>query len=384
MPNSNLPTPPYTNEPIPNEPFDNASSSEPYLGGPYSPLLLGEGLAYCGDYILSPAAIPAIPIGFLTAKGTIISALSCATPAPIALGQPGQILTVDPTNTDTGISWCDPPSVTGCLPCSIFNTRGQLLSATGPSQPVALNVGTPGSYLTVDSSTPTGLSWASSPYAEFTAPYQLVVSCSATCAIPLGGGIQGDVLYYDGNAQTGWATCPGDALFVPQEGFDKGYLVVGCAANESDKLPLAIGSDGYVLTADSNCALGVKWGCFSQQPQNTVGCFSSMPDGAIRNTFNLIGGAAFPEGASVYVTFSGSWYGNGDQINGDTCLVNGSDNSFAIPFDNSNARSSRFPLANSYVFTNWCNACPLIYVFDNLSGNAACIYFQASAFQLKP
>lgn len=384
MPNPNLPNPPDSNDPIPNDPFDNSEASSPYLSGPYSPLLLGEGLAYCGDYILSPTAIPAIPIGFLTAKGTIISALSCATPAPIALGLPGQILTVDPTNTDTGISWCDGPSVTGCIPCSIFNTKGQLLSATAPSQPTALNIGNAGDYLAVDPATPTGLAWCPSPYAAFTAPYQLVVSCSANCAIPLGGAIQGDILYYNGNAQTGWTHYPGDILFVPQEGFSKGSLVVGCADNESDKLPLATGSDGYVLTADSSCALGVKWGCFSQEPVNTAGCCVTTFDPAATYCYNLIGGATFPEGSSVYVNLSGSWYGDGNQINGDTCLLNGSNASYALPFDNTGSKLSRFPLANSYVFTNWCNACPLIFVFDKLTENAACLWFQASAFQLKP
>lgn len=382
MPNSNLPTPPGSSNPIPNEPFSDEEANSPYLSGPYSPLLLGEGLTYCGDYILSPTAVPAIPIGFLTAKGTLISALSCATPAPIALGEPGQLLTVDISNTDTGISWCNAPSVTGCVSCSEFTTKGSILAGSAPGAPVALDVGPDGTYLTADSTTPTGLAWTEQPYAAFTEAGQLVVSCSATCAIPLGG-VQGDILYYDGNPEIGWAACQGDEIFVPQEGFAKGTLIVGSGANESGKLAIPLGADGYSLQVDCNCALGVKWASQSQYPQQTTGCNVVTIDPVSTFYYQLFANGAFPQGSTVYVALTGSWYGDDKQINGDICITNGTNASFPIPFDNSLSRRSRLPLALAYSFCNYDQTFPITFVFDKLTTNPACIYFQASAFVVK-
>ena len=96
---------------------------------------------------------------------------------------------------------------------STFTTKGDIVAATGSAAVSRLGVGTDGYALVADSSTATGLKWAS---------------------VAGSGAVATDTIW--------------DA---------KGDLAVGTGADTASRL--AVGTNNYVLTADSAQATGMKW-----------------------------------------------------------------------------------------------------------------------------
>lgn len=102
----------------------------------------------------APATITdagAIPKTLVDAKGDLLTATADNTPARLAVGPDGQVLTADSTQA-TGMKW----AATLADPTT---TKGDLLART-TSALARLAVGTDGKVLTADSSTATGLAWA--------------------------------------------------------------------------------------------------------------------------------------------------------------------------------------------------------------------------------
>lgn len=379
MPNNNLPR--VSNDSaqeVPNGPFYSENSGKPYLEGPYSPILIGEGIEVCGDYILSPSGEVPIPIGFLSSRGALVSATAPAIPSTISLGNPGQYLAVD-LNEPAGIKWADAPVAVGCVSCSEFTAKGDILSATAASTLSALPVGPDGSYLSANQSAANGLEWVSIGYPKFTQKGQVIASCDADCALTVDG-VDGDILFYSDSCPAGWHGTCGTALFVPQQGFQKGSLVVGCAQDESDKL--AVGYDGQFLVADSTCALGVKWDTFTQNAKQTLGSCYCTTNQSIAQPFNLLGGSEFPTNCKVFVSVTGSWCADGGR-SGFLCLANGDTCSAPMQFNNTHAEDARYLFSLNYVFPAWCNTRPLYMIAGNCNGGVLQFCLQTSAFILK-
>ena len=385
MPNYNLPQAPKDlNQPIPNSPFYAEESGKPYLEGPYSPILVGPGLEVCGDYIYSPAGETPIPIGYLSGRGALVSALGPAIPATIPLGNAGQFLTVD-TNEPTGIKWVDAPTQDGCVSCSDYCARGVILAASAPSTPTALPVGPNGSVLSVNSETLTGLEWIPTPYPNFTQKGQIAASCAEGCALTVTGS-DGDILLFSSTCSTGWYAGQGCAFFIPQAGFERGTLVVGCGQNVSDKLP--VGPDGYVITADSSCALGLKWENYSQGAKQTNGQTITIPGSASDSVLGLLSATSFPAGAQVFVSVSGSWTGCGEMNYGSFHLQQGDSCSYAMCFSNESTGlipanyDSIFPFSLSYTIPSWDSSFGknLFLVTCKFENKTLVIQAQTSAF----
>ena len=138
------------------------------------------------------------------------------------------------------------PGATGIQP-SIVDAKGDLIVATAADSVSRLAVGSNDQVLTADSTTATGLKWATPVSGDIT-------SVTAGTGIS-GGGTTGDVTITNTMATTIDA---------------KGDLVAGTGADTFSRL--AVGANNTVLTADSSTATGLKWATpASSSPASATG-----------------------------------------------------------------------------------------------------------------
>lgn len=152
-----------------------------------------------------------------TSQGTLLTATGANAPTALGLGTNGQLLSANSLCSE-GLEWVTP---TPSVPCSAFNVKGDLLVATGPATYAALPVGANGTLLLACSACTEGVTWV--------APEPVI---PATCI-------------------TG-----------------KGALITGSVPGIPSTLPA--GANGYVLSANSACSLGLEW------VQNTEGDVTSV------------------------------------------------------------------------------------------------------------
>jgi hypothetical protein len=146
--------------------------------------------------------------------------------------------------------------ITGALQASLATTKGDLLAASASATVARLGVGTDGQILTADSTQTLGVKWATNAAVptsrqvlagtgltgggDLTADRTLTVAYGTTS----GTAAQGNDSRITGAVQSSLVTTKGDLI---------------AASAGSTPARLGVGTDGYVLTADSTQGLGVKW-----------------------------------------------------------------------------------------------------------------------------
>lgn len=125
---------------------DPASGSVVYLKVDGSNGLLVNGSTIAGGGV-SPA--------LYTAKGSLLGASGASTPVELLVGSNGQTLVADST-ASSGLNWATP---TVDIPKSLVTTKGDLIVTTGASTPARLAVGMDGQILTADAASAGGVKW---------------------------------------------------------------------------------------------------------------------------------------------------------------------------------------------------------------------------------
>ena len=149
-----------------------------------------------------------LTMSLIDAKGDLYVGTADNTVGRLAAGSNDQVLTVD-SSTGTGLKWATPESAGGTASWDVVTTKGDLIVATSDSTVARLGVGTNGQVLVADSAQASGLKWANF------------------------GTIQEALL---------------DA---------KGDLIVATANDTPARV--AVGTNGQVLSANSSATAGVSW-----------------------------------------------------------------------------------------------------------------------------
>jgi len=203
------------------------------------------------DYVL---------LATIAAKGDLLVGTAAGVVSNLAVGTNGYILMADSAQT-TGIKWTDPTAT--LVAKSILTTKGDLFVATASATPARLAVGTNNFILTADSAQTAGVKWADPTTslmakALLTAKGDIIAATASATPTNLAVGTNGFILMADSAQTPGikW-TDPAATLVAKSLYSAKGSILAATAA--STPANLGVGSDTYILTADSLQSAGVKW-----------------------------------------------------------------------------------------------------------------------------
>ena len=216
----------------------------------------------------------AIPCSIIQNCGSIVVGSAPATPASHPIGLNNQYLRVN-YNCPNGLEWATVTN-TFAIPCSTLTQAGDLITADGPGNPVALSrPPVTGSVLQVNTAcTATGgLTWVDNPYIccsdwQFLGRGTLLVktqiggvesfvSVAGASTSPNGSFLVAD---YTSSSYMSWCEEP-PIVFNNRLGSTPGTLLTRCSGQAANARAEALppGPDGTVLTANSSCALGLEW-----------------------------------------------------------------------------------------------------------------------------
>ena len=265
----------------------------------------------------SAAAVAAAsqPLATIDAKGDLYVGTASDATTRLAAGADGRVLTTD-SGQPTGLVWAVPAAApvqsvngqtgvvvldagdVGADPAgsaaavaaasqalATIDAKGDLYAGTGDNTTARRSVGADGQVLTADSGQATGLVWATptpapvtsvngatgvvvltsadvgaQPIATIDAKGDLYAGTGADATARLAVGTDGFVLTADSAQSTGlrWAAAPVDPGAQQRSVIDaKGDLYVGTANDTTTRL--AAGTDGFTLVSDSSLAAGLRW-----------------------------------------------------------------------------------------------------------------------------
>ena len=103
----------------------------------------------------------AVPKSLIDAKGDIVAGSADNTPARVAVGTDGQVLTADAASA-AGVKWAAAPTGgtdPGAIPKSLIDAKGDILAGSANDTPARVAVGTDGQLLTADAASAAGVKW---------------------------------------------------------------------------------------------------------------------------------------------------------------------------------------------------------------------------------
>ena len=246
-------------------------------------------------------AAAALPCSVLAAQGDLISAAAAGIPVRVPAGADGSFLKVCTACAGTGgLTW---DSLTFCegtvtsvsagngltggtittsgtialdttcvISPTLFTSQGALLTATGPDAPTALGVGSNGQLLSANNLCSEGLEWVtptpSVPCSAFNVKGDILVATGPASYAALPVGANGTLLLAC-SACTEGVTWVAPEPVIPSACITgKGALITGSVPGIPSTLP--VGANGYVLSANSSCLLGLEWVANSQGDVTSV------------------------------------------------------------------------------------------------------------------
>ena len=265
-----------------------------------------------------------------TAAGDTVVGSGAGTFSVLNVGTDNYVLTAD-SGEALGVKWAAVPSDATKLSLSAYTAKGDILVGSAASTPVALSVGADGYVLTADALEATGVKWAALPTpsdditkATLTAKGDLISATAAATPAVLNVGTNDYVLTADSAAATGlkWAAVPPDATKVALSSFTaKGDLLVGTGAGTL--AAVAVGTNGYALVADSVEAAGVKWAAVGDVTLTGTQTLTNKTLTAPTVNGGTISAAAISNGTLHYAVVRGleeDWVVDGDSAGGTVTL----------------------------------------------------------------
>lgn len=199
------------------------------------------------------------------AKGDLLAAPSADQLDRLPVGADGQVLTADAAST-LGVKWAAAAGSGGGILATIIDAKGDLIAGSAPDTPARVAVGADGQVLTADAASAAGVKWATPaaggsgiPPTLLDAKGDLIAASANDTPARLPVGVNGYALVSDSAQTLGmrWADL-GAMGYLGGAIIDaKGDLIAGFANDDARRL--ALGTDGQVLTVDTAQALGLKW-----------------------------------------------------------------------------------------------------------------------------
>jgi hypothetical protein len=209
-----------------------------------------------GLYIVDDAGTVTGPFGAATiasdvlwdAKGDIAVGSGSNTAGRLAVGANGKVLTANSGATE-GVEWATPKTVATDV---VWAAKGDIAVATANDTASVLSVGANGYVLTADSGEATGVKWAAAAVG-----YTDEQAQDAAAALFTGGTHSGISFSYNDGSNVIDATVSVSGAISDTVIDAKGDLLAGTANDTIARL--AVGTNGYVLTAASGETTGLKW-----------------------------------------------------------------------------------------------------------------------------